>query len=427
MNSGDGPPLTIRKRNSRARQLNGLVGLVYTALAVVPVAALLGLGATLAARVFVSQAPTTATGLAQVTLTDEVRWPFFDVVVIEVANLAESQEFQQAVEQAYPDETFEMTSEVPTTVDAVIDIEVIAEDADTAREIARSAGSWLVDQHEGSRIETLERRLDRSRDELETTNELRDTAVRQAQTLVQARAADVDGVQAARLDREIDEANRAVLHYNDTILELEASIRDQEIGLELVAPEISVARVQATSSEPGESSLPVQAGVAVFLLSGIVLAIVKRQHGRILSDDQVEAVLGMPVSPYSSADQNVHLARVLSHSRSSRGFSVIGVESALPGSIAPTLAANLAGLGLPVESSARGLDEGDGDDRIHLRPVAPKPPLAGDAKALLECDAVLVVADPQNDRLMQIRRRLNRFRDQGIPVLAVVVDRSPYG
>lgn len=420
-------PLITSQEAQKAGGLTWPMWLARAAAMILPAALLLAAIVWFVLRTLLSVTAPETTTVTRIVLTDQVRWPFFDTVIEEAGDLARSDDLASEVAQAFPNQDYVLEAEVPTAVDAIIDVTVQAEDETLSRDASVMAATWVVDKHEGRRVEETRRTLDPLNAERERVLEQKATEEARADQILRDRQGELDEGIVGRLDRELRLANNAISFYDSELLRLDSSINEVNGSLESMQPEIAIGSINTSTSTDGTSSLPFQAAVATFLLSGFGLFVANRELGRFGDSKHLQSVLEVPVVPWTSSQANVQLARLVRMAQDEVACQIVGFDSEVTTPSAVAVSNALADLGVPSQYLRPGVVPTD-PDVVYLQAAGDSPLRSDTLKGLVWCDAVLLVADSQRDSIRNLRRRLRRYREMGIPPLAIIsVDRDRTG
>lgn len=401
--------------------------LARTAAIILPISLLAAALVWLGLRTILTAAAPETTTVTRIVLTDQVRWPFFDTVIEEVSSTARSPELVTAVEDAFPGREYVLEPSVPTAVDAIIDITVKAEDEELSRDASVLAANWVIEQHEGRRVEESRQALNPLEAERARVVEQKADEEANADDLFVARQSEDDAVAVARLDRDLQRANNAISFYDSELLRLDAAINELNGSLESLQPEVDIGSISTSSSIGGTSSLPFQAGIATFLLTAFGLFVANRELGRFGDSKHLQSVLEVPVVPWRSSQANVQLARLVRMAQDEVACQIVGFDSEVTAPSAVAVSNALASLGVASQYLRPGVVPTD-PDVVYLQAAGDSQLRSDSLKGLVWCDAVLLVADSNRDTIRSLRRRLRRYNEMGIPPLAIIaVDRDRTG
>ncbi len=368
-----------------------------------PAALVAGVAAFAAVQATTETADDHHTAIVELGVTQEVTWPFFDVVFEEAVLVSEEQE--PAVQSLLGDSLVDFTVDQPEAL-LLIEITVVADDPGDAIAGAELAGDQAVSALEQARllpfdetIAVLEARI------VEVTDEL---SIAEAD-LAAALAAATEAEDEAALLPISDDAADARSRIDDAgseLRSLESDIAGARLDRSLLQPQVGV--VGRTSPEAADTAssnraLAIAVGAAAAVgLAGVALV---RSLGRVHSVSQASTELGIPTIDASSLEIERTLHRCWANGH--RGILVDAVAGASdPRTVFP--------IGWQ--------DEDHGDYMIDESSSLPLVVVSDEADArAAACRGVIVFAECHRSSLLAVKRLTRRHSAAGLEVVAVVL------
>lgn len=261
--------------------------------------------------------PPAPSSTAQVGLTDEVVWPFFDSARQRASTNLTSEAFsQQLTSRLNQPETFTIEVEAPES-QAYLNILVTAETPVGAAVTANEAAALLLDLDTARLAQATEAELNTARQTLSSSVQRAEQLQEQLDLLIpdEARAlaasADAPTVSSLREQVLVLQIERSNLSQslNEELrrqIEFRVAVDRAEAQLETVVPELEILSPAEPPDVASERSLvPVAAAAAAALVLGMAAAILwDRIRGPLSSQWHAEQVAGVPVLADVSARRN---------------------------------------------------------------------------------------------------------------------------
>ncbi len=360
-----------------------------------------------------------ATG--ELGLTDQVVWPFFDVVLSETEASALAAE--DLARDALGADFVSYEVRRPDNI-GLVEIRVTA----TTEEAARLGVTTVTDAIVAGDLERV-------------TSDVQDRieALRQAEADATEQ---LDGVIAsiqettARFVAGLPEATRRSLDQELQVLEAERdSAQRTQLGAREDLQELDLER-QATTSrvelsnlvsvaapEAGSPALQLAAAVGVALAAALVLNVYTREQGRIQNPAHVRSVLNLPALDFpETPTTSVALARLLRAMNDESDIRMIGVAAIPTGAdSAQQMSLALKEVGEDVLVTEFGFDS-TRPDSLAFSVLDPFDSSTVDAQ--LACDAAVIVVWERHTRLRTLRRKIQELEERGLPVRGVLLRRE---
>ena len=371
-------------------------------------------------RVSDSQIPD-PTATAEIGLTDQVVWPFYDVVLSETEALA--LESQPAAEGAIGDSLIEYEVSRPDNV-GLIEIRVTATSEEAAREGVVAVSDAMI--AEDLRVVTKQ-----------ITDEIDALAASEAASTVELDAV-IERIEAltAQFVPNLEESTRRLLDQQlqivnaerDSAQRLQLRAREdlQRLGVELetTTSQIELTNLSSTAvAQTSSRSLQLAAAVGVAIAAALALNVLSRENGRIQNPAHVRAVMGLPSIQFpDSPTSSVALARLLYALREESGTRMIGVSAIPTGAdSAHEMSLALKSIGEDILVTEFGFDS-DKSEGLAFSILDPFDATTIDAQ--MACDAVIVVVWEKNTRMWDLRRKVSQLEERGLPVRGVLLRRE---
>ncbi len=343
------------------------------------------------------------TAVVELGVTQEVDWPFFDVVFEEAVLAAEEQ--HPAVEALLGDSLVEYTVDQPEAL-LLIEIIVVADTPEDAIAGADAAGELASSALEDGRrrpleetIEVLEARA------IEVADERSVAEIELAAALEAATSAEDDAALLPISDDASDARSR-LNDANSALRSLEADLASRRLELSLLQPQVGVVgrtTPEAVATAESNKALVIGIGAAAAMwLAGVALV---RSLGRVHSVAQASTELGVPAVDASTleVERTLHRAWADGH----RGL-LVDVTSGAPDprSVFP----------------GGWLDSERGDYLIDDSTSFPLVLVGDESDArAAACRGVIVFAERHRSSLLAVKRLARRHSAAGLEVVAVVL------
>jgi hypothetical protein len=356
--------------------------------------------------------------VVQLGLTDQVVWPFYDVVLNE--SLARVGAAETEVQDALGDSFISYEAALPEGR-AVVEVVIVAETADDAERGARIMADLVMT----ASLDLLNEGLTGRQVVFRTTeSEAAEDLDKIASEIAATTAQFTPGIgEAAR--RSLDQQLQVLYTEQDSTqrAQLEARNKANQLGqeLELAKSEIEVSNITVTTPEESSSSFAplAAAGLGVAILAAVGLTTWSLEHGRIRSEAQLRTVLDIPIVPFPTAPHDsIPLARKL-RTLQKAGAQLVGLSS-IPSSpdVVHELATSLKAVGANLLVTEFEADELTYDS-LSLSGLDPDSNFS--LSCHLECEAAFVVVDPQEASLRELRQRITDLTSLGLPVQGVIL------
>ncbi len=361
------------------------------------------------------------TATAELGLTDQVVWPFYDVVLSETE--ARALEAEVLVQTALGDSLISYEVRRPDNV-GLVEIRVTAAtEADAVRGFTAVTDGVVAEDFQivTKRITDQVEALEAS--ELASTADL-DSIVLRIEQLTAQFVPNLPESTRRLLDQQLQIVNAE--RDSAQRLQLRAQEDLQRLGVELetTISQIEVSNFSSTAAVQ-QSSRPLQlaAAVGVALAAALALNVLSRENGRIQNPAHVRAVMGVPALQFPDTPTSaVALARLLYAMREESGTRMIGVAAVPTGAdSAHEMSLALKSIGEDVLVTEFGF-ESEKSEGLAFSILDPFDATTIDAQ--MACDAAIVVAWEKNTRMWDLRRKVSQLEERGLPVRGVLLRRE---
>ncbi len=361
------------------------------------------------------------TATAELGLTGQAVWPFYDVVLSE--SEAEAVEQEAAVRDELGNDFISYEVRRPDNV-GLIEIRVTAATEEAARAGVVAAADAVVAEDLRAVTERLNAEIDAlTASEAQSTAELEDVVGR------------IEAL-TARFVPNLEESSRRLLDQQLQILnaerdsaqrlQLRAKEDLQRLGVEMetTTSQIEISNLSSTAAiERSSRSLQVAAALGVALAAALALNVLSRDHGRIQNPAHVRAAMGVPAIQFpDSPTSSVALARLLYAMREESGTRMIGVAAVPSGAdSAHEMSLALKSIGEDVLVTEFGF-EAEKPEGLAFSILDPFDSTTIDAQ--MACDTAIVVVWQNNTRMWHLRRKVALLEERGLPVRGVLLRRE---
>ncbi|MEZ5378939.1 MAG: hypothetical protein R2733_20745 [Acidimicrobiales bacterium] len=343
-----------------------------------------------------------STAVVELGVTQEVSWPFFDVVFQEAVLAAQEQ--RSSVEETLGDMLFAYRVEQPEAL-LLVTIEVEAADPDSAVAGAEHAAEQTLAQLEGRRTAPLDAAISTLEDRLVEVEAEIAEAERDLDAALAATDSAVDATAAALASVDRDEARNRLDSYSNQRRSIEGDLDGARLERSLLQPQVAIVGRSAPSAlESASSNKSLAVAVGVAAAAGLAAVALSRSQGRVRSAAHAASELGIPALDASTSTAEVERAL---HRAWSDGHDSLLVDQA--GKAEPLL---------PDE----WLDGGR-----WVYPISPKtqlPLIPADATGdpdVGRCRGVVVFGERHRTTLRRLRTAARRHEAAGVVVVAIVL------
>ena len=347
--------------------------------------------------------------VARVGLTDEVTWPFYDVVRDGIATLAETDDVGSAVREELGGEFVAFDVDVPEA-QAAVDLAVTATTPEAADRGAVAAADDVVRRNLVSRRAVAQAELDLLNEVLATAEA---DAANKA-TAVEDLIDGYDGLSDEIAIRQVDESVRVAIIERDAAVraagDSASSVLAMERTLVSVDAEVKFVRLEGASESEVSSAVIGAVGLAAALLAMLIVVIGSRENGWVRSSEQIRSVVGVDVISLDGSDALLMLPRQLLKG-GKVGAAVVGVAGGDHTSFDVLVKA--------VEAAGMKVNNDSGITVVDLE----GPSVDGSPPSVAATSAVVIVKRKRS-RIRDLKARVDLLESSGLPVAGVVLERS---
>lgn len=371
-------------------------------------------------RISGAQVPDPA-ATAELGLTGQAVWPFYDVVLSE--SEAEAVEQEAAVRDAIGAEFISYEVRRPDNV-GLIEIRVTASTEEAAIRGVSAAADAVVAEDLRSVTQRLTAEVDAlTASEAESTAELEDV-VERIEALTNRFVPNLEESTRRLLDQQLQILNAERDSAQRLQLRAKEDLQRLAVEMETTTSQVEVSNLSSTAAiEQSSRSLQLAAAVGVALAAALALNVLSRDHGRIQNPAHVRAAMGVPAIAFpSSPTSSVALARLLYAMREESGTRMVGVASVPSGADnAHEMSLALKSIGEDVLVTEFGF-ETEKPEGLAFSVLDPFDATTIDAQ--MACDAAIIVVWENNTRMWHLRRKVAMLEERGLPVRGVLLRRE---